>query len=140
MTKVVGSFGGITLSLILGEMEDYGHRSIRVMLRYMTDYSGLDKEPFFDKILKNQPKLREDVMTVAEQLRQEGKSLGVQEGLEKGILQGLERGMQQGMLQGRLDEKKATALNMLKDGVNINRVAVYTGLSVNEIESLKKQA
>ena len=39
----------------------------------------------------------------------------------------------------REDERKKTAKNMLQDGVNIKTIIKYTGLSKEEIETLRKK-
>lgn len=65
------------------------------------------------------------VMTIAEQLREQGRIAGMQIGIEKGI----EKGRQEGI--------KKVAVNMLTEGVNIKIVSKSTGLSIEEIRRLK---
>ena len=43
-----------------------------------------------------------------------------------------------GIEQGRLDGIKETAKNMLKDNLDIKTICKYTGLSKEEVESLKE--
>ncbi len=42
-----------------------------------------------------------------------------------------------GIDKGSQDEKIKIAKNLLKDGVNIDKIVKYTGLSKEEIEKLK---
>uniref|UniRef100_UPI003FEFE2EA hypothetical protein n=1 Tax=Segatella copri TaxID=165179 RepID=UPI003FEFE2EA len=61
------------------------------------------------------------------------KQEGLAEGMEKGMEKGLEKGMKKGMNQKALD----IARNMLADGVDINLIMKYSGLTQEQIEKLK---
>ena len=56
-----------------------------------------------------------------------------QEGLAEGMELGMEKGMKKGMNQKALD----IARNMLADGVDINLIMKYSGLTQEQIEKLK---
>lgn len=56
----------------------------------------------------------------------------MQLGLEKGLEQGLEQGVQ----EGRREEALRIAATMLEEGLDRVLIARFTGLSVNEINSL----
>ena len=56
-----------------------------------------------------------------------------QEGLAEGMEKGMELGMEKGMNQKALD----IARNMLADGVDINLIMKYSGLTQEQIEKLK---
>ena len=58
---------------------------------------------------------------------------GIAEGMEKGMKEGLEKGRAEGMKQRSLD----IARNMLADGVDINLIMKYSGLTQEQIEKLK---
>ena len=58
---------------------------------------------------------------------------GIAEGMEKGMKEGLEKGRSEGMNQRSLD----IARNMLADGVDINQIMKYSGLTQEQIEKLK---
>ncbi len=62
------------------------------------------------------------------------KEEGLKEGLEKGIKQGTEQGFKQGAEQGI----ETVAFNMLKNGESTEKIALYTGLSLEKIELLRK--
>ncbi len=64
-------------------------------------------------------------MTLAEQLRAEGRGVGMQQG------------MQQGMQLGRQKEKALIAINLLKDGMDLHKVSSITGLTDLELMDLK---
>jgi len=57
----------------------------------------------------------------------------IAEGMEKGMKEGLEKGRAEGMNQRSLD----IARNMLADGVDINQIMKYSGLTQEQIEKLK---
>ncbi len=59
------------------------------------------------------------VMTVAEEIRQEG--------------------LESGVKKGELKRAKATAKNMIVDGESIEKIMRYTELSKEEIEEIKKE-
>ena len=52
---------------------------------------------------------------------------------QEGLAEGMELGMEKGMNQKALD----IARNMLADGVNINLIMKYSGLTQEQIEKLK---
>ena len=56
-----------------------------------------------------------------------------QEGKQEGLAEGMELGMEKGMNQKALD----IARNMLADGVDINLIMKYSGLTQEQIEKLK---
>ena len=86
----------------------------------------------YDKIIDKQPNLKGDVMTVAEQWKQQGHQEGVQ--------QGMQQGMKQGMQQGALESRKETAINLLSLGDSLEKVEKVTGLEKSVIEELQKVA
>ena len=56
---------------------------------------------------------------------------GVRQGVERGLAQGLEQGLERGLYEARIENAKA----MLADGMDVNLVAKYTGLSVETIKA-----
>ena len=69
----------------------------------------------------------ESVMTLEEEIKIQ-REYGLEEGLERGRAEGLER--------GAANEKREIAKEMLDDGMNIEKIAKFTGLSLTEIEAL----
>ena len=52
--------------------------------------------------------------------------------------EGIEEGKAEGKAEGKIEEKLEIAKSMLKDGMNLETVMKYTGLSKEEIENLVK--
>ncbi len=64
---------------------------------------------------------------------------GLRDGLMQGREQGIKQGREQGIKQGEREEKLEIAKKMLIKGLNIELIRDITGLSIDEIEELKKQ-
>ena len=56
----------------------------------------------------------------------------------RGLKEGIEEGFSQGIVQGSQQKAIETAKNMLKDNLDIQTIIKYTGLSIEEINSLTK--
>ncbi len=72
-------------------------------------------------------------MTYTLKLKEERK-IGHEAGFREGMEKGLEKGLQKGTQKGKLED----ALEMLKDGVAVEKIAKYTGLSPDMITALKQ--
>ncbi|PAV02819.1 ISNCY family transposase [Arsenophonus sp. ENCA] len=83
-----------------------------------------DAKQFLHQIAEKATDYREVVMTIAEQLRQEGEK----QGIEKGILKGRE--------EGRQESARTIARQLLANGVDRAIVKMSTGLSDAEINAL----
>jgi predicted transposase/invertase (TIGR01784 family) len=66
----------------------------------------------------------------------EGKAEGLAEGLKKGKAEGLAEGKAQGLAEGEEKANRENALRMKSDGLPLETIAKYTGLSVEQIEQL----
>ena len=64
---------------------------------------------------------------------------GLKQGIEQGITQGIEQGITQGIEQGITHGIENTALNMLKQNLEIDIISSVTGLPIEKIHLLKKQ-
>ncbi len=53
---------------------------------------------------------------------------------------GVEQGLEQGLEQGQAQAQRDHALNMLMDGLSIDRIRKYTKLSKDEIRAFQKNA
>jgi len=71
--------------------------------------------------------------------REAGIEIGLELGLEKGREEGLEKGREEGLEKGREEGKVEVALNLLKQGVPDVVVAAATGLSLTQLDGLRKQ-
>ena len=62
----------------------------------------------------------------------EGRTKGIEEGRAEGRAEGIVEGRE----EGRVEEKLAIARGMKSDGLSVETIAKYTGLSAEEIENL----
>ena len=69
----------------------------------------------------------------------EGIKEGIKEGREKGREEGIKEGLNKGIMEGQLIEKRKIAIKMINSGLDINLIISLTGLSADEIRSLKEQ-
>jgi predicted transposase/invertase (TIGR01784 family) len=76
------------------------------------------------------------MMTIAEQLRQEGLEKGLMEGLERGIERGIEKGRMEGLEKGRHSASRDIARELLACGINFETVLKTTGLDRDELEQM----
>ena len=109
-----------------GEM-DY----IYTVLSYIVQAGEIrDQQEFIEIVETGLTKINKgDIMTLADQFRQEGE----QKGRQEGILLGLEQGMEKGVEKGKIN----VAINLFRNGMDIAQVAKFTGLSVWDVEQLK---
>ena len=78
-----------------------------------------------------------DVLNTArEEGLDEGRAEGRAEDRAEGRAEGLEEGRAEGLEKGRAEEKYAIARGMKADGIPVETIAKYTGLSAGEIEKL----
>ncbi|MEN3262260.1 Rpn family recombination-promoting nuclease/putative transposase [Sodalis endosymbiont of Spalangia cameroni] len=86
---------------------------------------------------------QEDVMTIAEQLRQEGERRGLQQGMQQGLQQGLQQGMQLGKTEGRQEGEHSASLKiarqLIANGIDHAVVKLSTGLTDVELDMLTHQ-
>ena len=60
-----------------------------------------------------------------------------EDGYEKGVQKGMEMGMEKGMEKGMEANRLETAKRMLDDKIGVDLVMKYTGLSLEQVETLK---
>ena len=66
----------------------------------------------------------------------EGRESGLAEGLEKGRNSGLAEGRKSGLAEGSNKEKLAIAKLMLQGKESLDKIVKYTGLSINQLNTL----
>ena len=75
--------------------------------------------------------------------RIEGKEEGIAEGIEigrnEGIAKGLEEGLEKGLSEGRYETLLLIIENGVKQGLTPEQTAALTGLTVDEVEALRKR-
>lgn len=60
-----------------------------------------------------------------------------EEGLAEGRAEGLTQGLTQGRAEGRAEAKKDIVKSMLSNGLSVEQAAKYSGLTVEEVESIR---
>lgn len=60
-----------------------------------------------------------------------------EEGLAEGRAEGLTQGRAEGIAEGRAEAKKDIVKSMLSNGLSVEQAAKYSGLTVEEVESIK---
>jgi predicted transposase/invertase (TIGR01784 family) len=58
---------------------------------------------------------------------------------QKGIEKGLQQGIEQGLQKGFFNAKRKIAINLLKMGLSVEKVAQGAELTIKEVEELKKE-
>lgn len=108
-----------------------GLQEARKKLQY---YSMTDAERYaYDEHL-NAVMIQNDVLGNA---REEGLAEGRAEGLTQGLTQGRAEGLAEGRAEGRAEAKKDIVKSMLSNGLSVEQAAKYSGLTVEEVESIK---
>ena len=83
---------------------------------------------------------KRDEYTSRENARNEGRAQGLEEGRAEGRAQGLEEGRTQGLEEGRAKGQQQKALEnartMIADKLPLDKVALYSGLSLEEVKTL----
>jgi len=122
----------------LREIEIKGEKDyIYTVLSYIIEAGDLERQEFIDTV-KTGLKVNEDqIMTLAEQFRQEGLQKGLQQGLQQGKLEGLQQGKLEGRQEGERKALTDIALKLFTQKMSIAQIASVTGLSPREIEELK---
>lgn len=104
-----------------------GLQEARKKLQY---YSMTDAERYaYDEHL-NAVMIQNDVLGNA---REEG----LAEGRAEGLTQGRAEGLAEGRAEGRAEAKKDIVKSMLSNGLSVEQAAKYSGLTVEEVESIK---
>ena len=67
----------------------------------------------------------------------EGRAKGIAEGRAKGIAEGRAKGIAEGRAEGRSEAIRENAARMLHDGMSVELVAKYTGMTVDKVRELQ---
>jgi predicted transposase/invertase (TIGR01784 family) len=101
---------------------------------YLAETRNIEKQDVYN--IMNEiglPKTyQEEVMTLADSLRQEGRQQGIQEGRQEGIQRGRQEGIQQGIQKGRIGLIK----ELIAAGLPIEQVAIATKATPSEVEQM----
>lgn len=112
-----------------------GLQEARKKLQY---YSMTDAERYaYDEHL-NAVMIQNDVLGNArEEGLAEGRAEGLTQGRAEGLTQGRAEGLAEGRAEGRAEAKKDIVKSMLSNGLSVEQAAKYSGLTVEEVESIK---
>ncbi len=106
----------LVLQDILKSLLDYPlpvDKGINILQYLMQEGNCQDNEKFFSYVIVHAPEYGEGIMTLAQELKQEGKREGIQE--------------------GGLAIMRSSVLNMLKNGLDPAQIIKFTGFDENEV-------
>ncbi|EBC3893812.1 Rpn family recombination-promoting nuclease/putative transposase [Salmonella enterica subsp. enterica] len=92
-----------------------------------------DYHRFINTLAQRLPQQKDNIMTVAQRLREEG----LEKGLEKGIIIGEQRGIEKGRQEGKLEGRLEVARQMLANGMDRNVVMQIAGLSEDDMKNIR---
>ena len=69
---------------------------------------------------------------------EEGIEKGIEKGMEEGIEKGMEEGIEKGIVKGIEQGREEVALRMLRQDMKLQLIAQFTGLSIQQLQKLKK--
>ncbi len=119
-------------SLAILLLNDYHTDSqVRTLIEYLVTVGETQNvNTLLEELAHQVPKHEGTLMTIAEQLIQQGE----QKGLQQGLQQGRQEGEQKGRQEGRQDTLKEMARNLLLSGVDKDAIMKATGFSSRELE------
>ena len=111
---------GIAAKTMLG----YDSFARQTLIKYMSDYSDLDFNQFYDKIISSSSDLQGDVMTVSQQIA------------ERALQEHAPMLKAEGKAEGAHEKALATARKLLQLGDTVEKVVIATDLSKEEVNAL----
>lgn len=84
---------------------------------------------FMRKLAQQVPGYKESTMNIVEKIRRAGQ--------RKGLREGMQRGLEKGLAEGRREEALRIAGSMLEDGLPRELIVRITGLSEDDVKSLR---
>ena len=84
-----------------------------------------DARTLLYEMAQRAPQYGDELMTLAEQLKQEGR------------VEGIQQGVQQGLQTGKREAARHIAQALLKKGMSVEDIIEITGLSADELPSLQ---
>ena len=88
-----------------------------------------DARTLLFEMAQHAPQYGDELMTLAEQLKQEGRTEGIQQGIQEGILEG--------MHTGEREASRKIAQAMLKKGISVADIIEMTGITAEELPSIQ---
>ena len=106
----------------------------------MKDVAKAENAFTSDETMRYKYMLREkairDYYSGLDDAKQAGIEIGEKRGEERGRKIGIKQGLEQGLAQGAQQEKIATILGMLQEGIDISVIAKITSCSEAEIQQI----
>jgi predicted transposase/invertase (TIGR01784 family) len=104
-----------------------------------------DAQAFVRALALRVPQHEDELMTIAQQLEQNGIEKGIQKGIQKGIEEGIQKGIQlgeqRGMEKGRQEGEREAALKiartMLANGLDRDSIMKMTGLTADDLAQIR---
>jgi predicted transposase YdaD len=84
--------------------------------------------------------IRNQIAYARQEGRQEGRAEGRAEGREEGQQDGLKKGLAKGRAEGETSKAEQVALAMREAGEPAEKIALYTGLSLEQIQGFTNAA
>ena len=104
---------------------------------FIQDERGRIEYALEEGIRIGEEKGKEEGIRIGEEKgKEEGIKIGEEKGKEEGIRIGEEKGIQKGKIEGKIEGKLETAKELLKMGIEIEKIVKATGLEKEEIEKL----
>ncbi|MEX2442603.1 MAG: hypothetical protein WD492_03280 [Alkalispirochaeta sp.] len=128
--------------MLHGAEDRLSSEEYQALCRYLLETGELSMNELNGKIelLIQKRRIKEGLLTTAEQLIKKGFEEGEQIGVRKGIQQGEEIGIQKGealgIQKGEEAGRREMAKAMINRGLTVAEVADFTGLAVEDIETL----
>lgn len=143
--KVIDGLHLIFVELPKFNPHTYSEKKMQVLwLRYLTEINEQTRE--VPKDLMANPEVKKAVTALEESAFTEAQLLGYEKfwdiiSVEKTLYnsaerRGMEKGMEKGLEKGHEEEKKQIARKMKSDGLPVDIISKYTGLTVEEIERI----
>jgi flagellar biosynthesis/type III secretory pathway protein FliH len=98
-----------------------------------------EEEELMEEIKQLDQQEEEKILKLPNSWREKGIAEGIQKGTAEGMQKGIAEGIQKGIQEGKMEEKRQTVLEMLKEGLTVDLIAKVTKISRSEIEELKKK-
>ncbi|EMJ2325042.1 Rpn family recombination-promoting nuclease/putative transposase, partial [Salmonella enterica] len=122
-----------TLAELLARQLESGYTTEQTLLAAINyavrDGDTDDYHRFINTLAQRLPQQKDNIMTVAQRLREEG--------LEKGIIIGEQRGIEKGRQEGKLEGRLEVARQMLANGMDRNVVMQIAGLSEDDMKNIR---
>ena len=105
----------------------------------MSHLKELSREEQFRILEEAREKNWRDEQARIDHATDQGLKKGLKQGMERGLEQGMKRGLTKGVSKGHVEKEKEMVTRMLKNGLDTDLVSKISGLSKQEINTLKEK-